>query len=167
MISKQMNDELNQQINRELYSAYLYQAMSAFAGFKGYKGTANWFAVQAKEELGHVTRFYDYINSQGGQVIFDAIDKPPSEFESVRSMFDDSLEHERMITSCVNRLTDLAVEEKDHATQIFLEWFVTEQVEEEESVNDIISSLELAGPAGLFFVDKELASRTFKPAPAN
>ena len=165
MLNKRMVKELNKQINNELYSAYLYLSVSAHSTFIGLKGFANWFMVQYQEEMVHVMKIYDYVNDQGGQVKLMAVAEPPAEFGSPLDMFEKTLKHERFITKCINDLVDLAVKEKDHATNIFLQWFVTEQIEEEANDNDIISKLKLVGKEGngLFMIDKELAARVFTP----
>ena len=161
MIGDKMAQALNDQIREELYSAYLYTAMSANAKYTGMDGTAAWFAAQAREEVGHAGKIYGYLNTQGRQVVLQAIEQPPSEFESVHSMFEGALKHEQHITGCINKLVDLAREENDHATGNFLQWFVNEQVEEEESVNDVLAKLDLAkGAVGaLFMIDRELGQR--------
>jgi len=166
MLNKRMVKALNEQINKELYSAYLYLSMSAHSTFIGLKGFANWFMVQYQEEMVHVMKIYDYVNDQGGQVKLMAVAEPPAEFGSPLDMFEKTLKHERFITKCINDLVDLAVKEKDHATNVFLQWFVTEQIEEEANDNDIISKLKLVGKEGngLFMVDKELAARVFTPS---
>jgi ferritin len=168
MISKKMTEALNQQINAELYSAYMYMAMSSFAAFKGYRGAANWFFIQTQEELSHAQKFYNYVNSVGEHAVMQAIEAPPAKYDSLTAMFEATLEHEKKVTALINGLADLAVEEKDHATEIFLQWFVSEQVEEEESVNEILGQLGLAGETGggLFMIDKELGARTFTPPAA-
>ena len=165
MLNKRMVKALNKQINNELYSAYLYLSMSAHSTFIGMKGFANWFMVQYQEEMTHAMKIYDYVNDQGGQVKLMAVAEPPAEFGSPLDMFEKTLKHERFITKCINDLVDLAVKEKDHATNIFLQWFVTEQIEEEANDNDIISKLKLVGKEGngLFMIDKELAARVFTP----
>lgn len=169
MLSEKMIEALNKQINKEMYSAYLYMSMSAHSTYIGLKGFANWFMVQYQEEMTHAMRIYDYINDQGGQVKLAAIEQPPAEFKSPLDMFEKTLEHEKFITGCINELVDLAIEEKDHATEIFLQWFVTEQIEEEGNDNDIISKLKLVGEKGngLFMIDKELAARIFTPLTAS
>lgn len=165
MISEKMATELNEQIREELYSAYLYQAMSSYASFIGLEGVANWFRIQTKEELTHVLRFYNYVGSQGRHAILKGIDEPQATFDSAVAMFEAALEHERHITGRVNHLSNIAVEEKDHATEIFLQWFVSEQVEEEENASRVLAQLKLAGTegGGLFMIDRELAQRTFNP----
>lgn len=165
MISKQMTAAINKQINAEIYSAYLYISMSSYSTLKGLKGTANWLFIQAQEEMTHALRMYQYVNSQGGHAVMSAIDQPPSEFESLKKIFEDTLEHEKKVTAMINDLMNLAVKEKDHATEVFLQWFVNEQVEEEENANDVLARVNLAGEQGngLFMVDNELAARMFVP----
>jgi len=165
MLSERITEALNKQINNEIYSAYLYLSMSAHSTFIGLKGFANWFMVQYQEEMVHAMKIYDYINAQGGQVKLMAVAQPPTEFGSPLEMFEKTLEHEKFVTKCINDLVDLAIEEKDHASNIFLQWFVTEQIEEEANDNEIISKLKLVGKEvnGLFMIDKELAARVFTP----
>jgi len=164
MIGKKMESALNEQVNRELYSAYLYMSMSSFSDRIGLKGFANWFMVQYHEEMLHAMKIYEYIMRQGGKVKLMNLQEPPSEFDSPLDMFEKTLAHERFITKSINDLVDLAIAERDHATQIFLQWYVTEQIEEEENDNDIIAKLKLVGTGtennnGLFLLDKELATR--------
>ena len=169
MLSEKMIDALNKQLNKEIYSAYLYLSMSAHSTFIGLKGFANWFMVQYKEEMMHAMKIYDYVNNQGGQVKLVAIAQPPTEFGTPLDMFEKTLEHEKFITKCINDLVNLAIEEKDHATNIFLQWYITEQIEEEANDNEIISKLKLVGKEGngLFMLDKELAARVFTPPPTS
>lgn len=161
MLSKKMESALNEQINREMYSAYLYMAMSADSTFKGLKGFANWFMVQYHEEMLHAMKMYEYVTRQGGSVRLKAIEEPPATFASAMDMFQQTLKHEQFVTQCINDLSNLAVQEKDHASQVFLQWYVSEQVEEEENDNDVIAQLKLVGSdtAGLFMLDKEMAAR--------
>lgn len=168
MLSKKLCDALNKQLNNELYSAYLYLSMSSYAGSIGLKGSANWFMVQYQEEMAHAMKFYNYINSRGEHVALAAIAAPPAEFSNLLDMFEQTLKHEEFITSSINELTDLALSEKDHATNIFLQWFVTEQIEEEENDRDIIGKLKLIGDngQGILMLDNELATRVFVPPPA-
>ncbi|UCF58837.1 MAG: ferritin [Candidatus Bathyarchaeota archaeon] len=165
MLSKRMVKALNKQINNEFYSAYLYLSMSAHSTFIGMKGFANWFMVQYQEEMTHVMKIYDYVNDQGGQVKLMAVAQPPAEFGSPLEMFEKTLKHEKFITKCINDLVNLAIEEKDHATNIFLQWFVTEQIEEEANDNEVLSKLKLVGEEGngLLMIDRELAARIFTP----
>ncbi len=161
MLSKKIEEALNEQMNREMYSAYLYMSMSSFCTNKGLKGFANWFMVQYHEEMLHAMKLYEYINHQGGRAVLKAIQQPPSEFESPLDMFTKTLEHEQFITKSINERMELAIAEKDHATQIFLQWYVTEQVEEEGNDNEIISQLQIIkeNPQGLLMLDRELAAR--------
>lgn len=161
MISDKMRDAINKQINSELYSAYLYLAMSAEAELKGYKGTAKWFQVQFQEEMGHAMKFKSYLLEQGAEVDFGAIAKPAAGYESVLAMFEATLKHEQSITRSINGLMDVAMKEKDYATQILLQWYITEQVEEEANDNDIIVMLKMAGSStgALLMLDKQLGKR--------
>lgn len=165
MISTKISEALNTHLNLELYSAHLYLSMSSYAGFIGLKGTANWFMVQYQEEMVHFMKFYCYINSQGEHVRLGPHQAVPAEFSSFIDLFEKTLVHEQSITRCINELTDLALEEKDHATRIFLQWFITEQVEEEENDREIIAKLKLIGDngQGLLMLDNELATRVFVP----
>jgi ferritin len=165
MLSEKMTDALNNQLNKEIYSAYLYMSMSAYSSYSGLKGFANWFMVQYQEEMVHAMKIYDYIDNQSQQVKLVAINQPPTEFESPLDMFEKTLKHEQFVTKSINDLVDIAISEKDHATNIFLQWFVTEQIEEEGNDNDIISRLRIVGEDGngLLMVDKELSARVFTP----
>jgi len=161
MLNKKMAQALNEQVNREMYSAYLYMSMSACSNKMGLKGFANWFMVQYHEEMFHAMKIYEYLQRQGEDIKLEAIKTPPSEFKSQLDMFTQTLTHEQYITSALNELMDLAISKKDHATKIFLEWYITEQVEEEENDNDIIAELKLIGddPHALLMLDRELAAR--------
>lgn len=161
MISKKMIDAINGQINKEMYSAYLYMSMSTHCNSVGLKGFANWFMVQYHEEMVHAMKFFEYIQRQGGLVELKAIAQPPATFASPMDMYQKTLEHEQFITKSINELIDLAISEKDHASQIFLQWYVTEQIEEEENDNDIIVQLKMIGTSmeGLYMLDKQLATR--------
>ena len=168
MLSEKIQDALNQQINRELYSAYVYQAMSAHASNEGLKGVANWFSVQMQEELAHAQKLYDFVLSRGGKVKLLAIAAPPSNFDSVLSVFETALEHERELSGNVSALMTLARNEADHATEILMQWFVTEQVEEEDVARDLVDKFKLVGGhgEGLYLIDQELASRKPEAPPA-
>ncbi|RNC71070.1 MAG: ferritin [Desulfuromonadales bacterium] len=165
MLSKNMSTALNRHLNTELYSAHLYLSMSSYASSIGLKGAASWFMVQYQEEMVHFMKFYTYLNSQGEHVSLGPLDAPPGEFKSLLDMYEGTLKHEMFITRCINELTELAVTEKDHATQIFLQWFVTEQIEEEENDREIIGKLKLVGDNGygLLMIDSELGARVFTP----
>lgn len=162
MISKKMETALNEQINREMYSAYLYMAMSADATDKGLDGFARWFMVQYHEEMFHAMKFYEYVTDQNARPVLKAIQEPPKEFKSIQDMFEKTLEHEQYITKSINDLVDLAIEEKDHATRSFLNWYVDEQVEEEKNDHEILAKLAMISGgqgSGLYMLDKELGSR--------
>ncbi len=161
MISEKITQALNEQVNREMYSAYLYMSMSAHCNQVGLKGFANWFMVQYHEEMLHAMKIYEYIQRQGAEITLAAIKAPPAAFASPMDMFTQTLAHEQFITRSINDLMELAILEKDHASQIFLEWYVTEQVEEEENDNDIIAQLKFIkdNPQGLMMLDRELAGR--------
>ncbi|WP_320171524.1 ferritin [Maridesulfovibrio sp.] len=165
MSNKVLEKALNEQLNAEFYSSYLYLSMSAYFSDIGLSGFANWMRVQAQEEQFHALKFYDYINERGGRVILSSIDSPQTEWESPLDCVKGVLEHEKKVTSLINNLVDLAITEKDHATNIFLQWFVTEQVEEEDSVNEVLNKLKLIDGKGngMFILDKELALRVFTP----
>lgn len=169
MLNTEMAAALNKHLNIELYSAQLYLSMSSYANSIGLKGAATWFMVQYQEEMLHFMKFYQYINSQGEHVTLGPIDAPPAEFASLLQMFEKTLEHEMFITRCINDLAELAVRQKDHATQIFLQWFVTEQIEEEENDREIIGKLKLVGDNGygLLMIDNELGARVFTAPPAD
>lgn len=154
---------INEQIKNEFYSAYMYLAMSAYFADTGLPGFANWMRIQAKEEITHATKMYDYILSRGGKVSLKAIDAPPASWKNPLDAMQAGLKHEKFVTTCLNNITDLAVKEKDHASQIFLHWFVTEQVEEEQSFTDIVNSLKLikGEGQGLLMMDRELQARVF------
>ncbi len=161
MLSPKMQDALNAQLNAETFSAYLYFSMAAYFESIGLKGFATWMEAQATEELVHAKKFYDFINERGGRVKLAAIEAPQTEWDSPKAAFEGALQHEQYITSRINELAAIAEEEKDRATMIFLQWFVTEQVEEEASVGEVLDKLKLVenAPNGLFMIDRELASR--------
>ena len=163
MISKKMEKAFNDQVNAEFYSAYLYLSMKAYFESLDLKGFANWMQCQTQEELFHGMKIYGQINERGGRVNLSAIEKPPFEWKSPLDAFHAALNHEQKVTGLINNLVDLALKEKDHASNIFLQWFISEQVEEEDSVHDIIQKLKLMGdaPGGLFMIDKELAARVY------
>ena len=163
MIDEKMQEALNKQLNAELYSSYLYLSMSAYFQSVNLSGFANWMRVQAQEELAHALKFYDYVNERGGRVVLPAVDEPPSEWDSPLAVFEHVYEHEQKVTGLINKLVDLAVKARDHATNNFLQWFVSEQVEEEASADEVLQKLKLVGDdaSGLFMIDQELAQRVF------
>jgi len=162
MLSKKMEAAINGQLNKEMYSAYLYMGMSAYADAKGLKGIAHWFMVQYHEEMVHAMKFFEYLQDQGNEVQLDQIAKPAGVFTTALSLYEAALEHERFITRSINELVDIAIEDHDHATKTFLDWYVTEQIEEEKNDVDIIQILRMIGDntGALYLYDKELAART-------
>ena len=161
MVSEAMEKALNAQFNAELYSGYLYLAMAAYFEDNDYSGFAAWMRVQADEELEHGMKFYDYILRRGAKVNIEAIAKPETEWESPLAAFEQALSHERYVTSLINDLVALAREEKDFATDNFLQWFVEEQVEEEENAMELVAKIKLAdGDNRLIYeLNKELGAR--------
>jgi ferritin len=168
MITKRMEDALNEQIKNELYSSYLYLAMAAWFNDKNLNGFSHWMRMQAKEEDLHAMKFYDYVLDQGARVDLRAIEGPPMDFASVSGVFEKTLEHERKVTALIHNLVNIAREEKDVATEIFLQWFVTEQVEEEATADEILQQVKLVkeSGSGLLMIDRQLATRVFTPPPA-
>ena len=161
MLSKKMEDALVGQINKEMHSAYIYLSMSAESAAMGLKGFASWFMCQYHEEMFHAMKLYEYVQNQGGKIVLAAIEEPPRNFKSALDMFEKTLAHEQYMTKNINDLLELAIEARDHATQITLHWYVTEQVEEEDTVNDIIAKLKLIGgdANALLTIDKDLGAR--------
>lgn len=163
MLKKKIQKALNEQINAEMYSAYLYLSMESYFQSISLAGFANWMRGQVQEELSHAMKFYDFVGERGGRVVLDTIKKPVSTWESPLAAFEHILQHEQLVTGLINDLVDLAEKERDHATRIFLQWFVTEQVEEEATVGEIVDKLKLTrdNPSGLFFLDAEMGKRVF------
>ncbi len=161
MISPKMAAAINAQITREFYSAYLYLAMANDAMDKGFKGVANWFTVQFKEEQTHALKFSNYLQEQGAKVTLAAIDKPATTWADVVAMFKDAQAHEQKVTAWINELVDVAVSEKDYATQNTLKWFVDEQVEEEANLTDVLWTLDMCGGSkgALYMADKKFGKR--------
>lgn len=168
MINKRMQDAINEQIKFELYSANLYLSMSAYIEGKNLKGIAHWLRVQYEEETFHALKLYDYLKNREGQVIIQSIDAPPSEFGTPLETFEKVLEHEQHVTAGINKLYKIAIEENDFAAQIFLQWFVNEQMEEEASASEVIGKMKLIGDRGvdLLYLDTELSARVFVPPAA-
>ncbi len=161
MLTDKMQKALSGQMNAELYSSYLYLSMNAYFKSVNLDGFANWMYYQAQEELEHAMKFYDFICQRGGRVQLAQIEAPPSEWNSPLAVFEDTLAHEQKVTGLINDLVEIANKERDHASQIFLQWFVSEQVEEEDSVGGVLEQLKLMGEAkgGLFMMDREMAKR--------
>ncbi|MCS7121381.1 MAG: ferritin [Archaeoglobaceae archaeon] len=162
-ISEKVLKALNAQLNREIYSAYLYLSMSAYFESINLKGFSNWMRVQWQEELVHAMKFFDYITSRGGRVELYGIETPPKEWKSPIDVFEFALNHEKNVTSRINELVELSMAEKDYATLNMLRWFIDEQVEEEKSFEEILIKLRFVGSdaRALFFLDAELAKRKF------
>ena len=168
MISKRLEEAINAQINAELWSAYLYLSMSAYCQDKGYTGIANWFAIQFKEEQDHAQIFYNYLVSRGGRVLLQPIAAVETEWASPLAAFEATYEHEQKVTSLINNLMHIAVEEKDFASQSRLQWFIDEQVEEEENALDIINKMRMldGNSYGMYMLDQELGARVYTtPSP--
>ena len=168
MLSKNLHDAINEQINAELWSAYLYLAMSLDAENKGYKGVANWFYVQFKEEQDHARIFMNYLNSRDAKVTLLPIEEVPATWDSVLDMYKQTLEHEKKVTSLINNLAYIANEDRDFASINRLNWFIDEQVEEEEAARDMIAAVEAVegNKYGMYMLDKELAARVYTtPSP--
>ena len=163
-MNKKIEKAINGQINAEFYSAYLYLSMAAYLDSLKLPGFANWMKVQAKEEMLHAMKFYDFVYAQGGTVALTAIDRPPVKFKSALDVAEQTLAHEKKVTGLINGLYKLALEEKDHAFQSLLKWYIDEQVEEEENATMLIDKAKLAGDKvqRLNMLDKELAGRKFK-----
>lgn len=167
MISDKIQDAFNKQIVAELYSSYLYLSMSAYFESINLKGFAHWMRCQVQEEIVHAMKFYSFVNERGGTVKLGGIDAPPITWASPLAAFQDAYAHEQKVTGLINSLVDLAMGERDHASNAFLQWFVTEQVEEEASADEVIKKIQLAGEqgGGMFMLDRELATRVFTPPP--
>jgi ferritin len=167
MLNPKVEKALNTQINAEIYSSYLYLSMSAWCEPIGLKGFANWMRVQAQEELVHAMKFYNYVCERGGAVKLTAIAAPPTEWQSALDLFESTYAHEQKVSGLINDLVNLAIEEKDHMTNNMLQWFVTEQIEEESSASTIAQELKLMGDTkgSLFMIDRELGTRVFVPPP--
>lgn len=156
-----MLQELNQQLNRELYSAYLYLSMSAWFTQQNYSGFALWMKLQSKEEFEHAMKFYHYIHSRGGKVELEQIQKPKNSWQSPLEAYEDTYKSEQEVTQHIHNLVKLAKEENDYATEVFLQWFVSEQVDEEAAADEIVQQLKMIGdsPQALFLIDKKAGKR--------
>ena len=161
MASEKMINELNDQLQAEMFSSYLYLSMSAYFSDINLQGCATWMSIQSQEEYAHAIKFYQYILDIGGKVELGAIEKPEDSWDSAQAVFEEALKHEKYVTSRIHKLVDLALEEKDHATNGFLQFFVTEQVEEEATATEIVEKFKMVGDhmQGIFMLDKELGAR--------
>lgn len=166
MLKEAVEKSLNDQINAEFHSAYLYLSMSAYFEHNGLAGFANWMKVQFEEEQTHAMKFFHYVNERGGMVKLAPIPEVPVGFDGVIDVFEKTLEHEQMVTGRINDLMDIAIDERDHATKSFLQWFIDEQVEEEAGVEEILNNLKLINGdgQGLLMMDREMATRKFVDA---
>jgi ferritin len=168
MLIKKIEESFNKHLNAEIYSSYLYLSMSAYFESTNLKGLASWMKIQAQEEMVHAMKFYDYIIERGSKVKLTEINSPETTWESPEAVFKQVCEHERMVTGLINNLVDIAIQERDHASHFFLQWFVTEQVEEEVVLEEVLAKIKLAGnqTGSLYMFDKELGQRVFTaPAP--
>jgi ferritin len=161
MLSQAMQDAINDQVKHEFYSAYLYLAMSAYCESVNLPGFAHWMRLQSQEELSHGLKLFDHVHERGGRARLHAIDQPPDDFRSPLDIFQKSLEHEQKVTGMIHRLYALAVKENDYAAQVLLQWFITEQVEEEKNAGQIVEQLKLIGDQGaaVLMLDRQLAAR--------
>ena len=161
MISKKMADRINEQINKEIYSAYLYLAMSARMNEAGFKGVGNWLLIQYHEEMFHSMKFFNYLQDQGAPVQMRPIAAPEFKETAVKDLFQHVLEHEKGVTKSIHEIMAMAIEEKDYATQILDQWYVDEQIEEEKNVTEILQTIEVVGnaPQGIFLLNIELGKR--------
>jgi ferritin len=161
MISQTIQGAINDQIKHEFFSSYLYLSMSAYFETLSLPGFASWMRVQSQEEHEHAMKFFDFLNDRGGSVELQALDQPAGEFQSPLDVFEQALAHERKVTSLIHRLYELALKESDYATQTLLQWFITEQVEEEKNAGQIVEQLKMTGgePSALLLLDRDLAGR--------
>ncbi|MBN1885860.1 MAG: ferritin [Candidatus Krumholzibacteriota bacterium] len=168
MIRKKVRDAFNQQIQHEMFSAYLYLSMASYFHEQGFDGMGQWMRVQAMEEMEHAMKFFDHIHERDGKVELLAIEKPENVWASPLDAFKAALKHEQFITGKIEALVTLANAEKDYASKSMLQWFVDEQVEEESNASRNVQLLEMAGKAGhaLLMIDRELGSRTYTMPPA-
>ncbi|HMS64116.1 MAG TPA: ferritin [Ignavibacteria bacterium] len=166
MLTKKLQQALNDQINKEFFSEYFYLSMSAYLESIEMEGFANYFNIQAQEEHFHAMKMFNFVHDKGGRVILQALEKPDSEFKSVLNTIEEALKHERYITKSINDLMDVAIKENDHSVKSFLEWYVDEQVEEESTMSKLIAKLKLINGEGLglMTIDNELSKRTFTPS---
>ncbi len=160
-MNKRIEDAINEQLNFEIESAHIYLAMNGFVATLGLEGFVQWFDVQYQEELAHAKKFMNYINERGGRVIVKGFENPRIEYKSLQEVFEVALEHEYEVTKRINSIMKIAHEESDYATVSFLQWFIDEQVEEEDSFSTMIDKIKLVKDAGLYILDKEVGTRVF------
>lgn len=161
MLSQALQKAINDQIKNELYSAYVYLSMSAYLETVHLSGASRWMRLQSREEASHAMKLFDFVLERGGRVVLQAIEQPPQKFKSPLDAFQQALEHERKVTGMIHRLYDVATKERDYATQVMLQWFIEEQVEEEKNAGDVVEQLKMIKdePAALFMLDKQLGER--------
>ena len=161
MLSKKLEKAINDQIAFEFYSSYTYLAIAAYLETLDFGGIASFFAKQAEEEIGHGMKFYNYVNEKGGIVRLDAIDKPKETYKDLVEIFETALAHEELVTKKINNIMDIAIEEKDYATRYFLDWFVEEQVEEEDTMRNLLTRVKRCknDPSDAYILDKQLGER--------
>lgn len=161
MIGKPMQDAMNEQINKELFSSYLYLSMTAYFEERNLSGFAHWMRMQADEERGHAMKFYDFIIERGGRVMLKGIDTPKTEWSSSLEVAQEVAEHEAKVTASIYALYELALQEKDYPAQVMLQWFINEQVEEEKNAAEIVANLKLIEDRGtaVLMLDKQLGKR--------
>ncbi len=156
MLSTKMLQILNEQVAKEVYASHLYMAMASWAENEGLAGIADWFYAQSEEEREHMLKFIRYVNERGGHAEVPLVEKPPKDFPGVKEAFDAALDHEKMVSAAINDIAALAFDEKDFATHNWIQWFIEEQREEEDSVQSIIDKLELLGKHGLYVFDRDI-----------
>lgn len=163
MLNEKLEKAFSEQINKELYSEYFYLAMQAYLAQLGLKGFVNWMSIQVKEERAHAMGLFNYVYERGSKVYLETIEKPKTQWNSVVEVFKDVLEHEKYVTSLINKLYDVAQEAKDRAAMLYLDWYIKEQVEEENSAQDILTQLEMIGEdsCALLALDEKLMARVF------
>lgn len=161
MIGKKMQQAISDQITAEFYSSYLYLAMSAWCETQNLKGFAGWMRMQSEEEKEHAFKLFDYLVNRGGSVMLGALEAPPGDFDSVQDVFEKTLAHEKEVTASIHKLNEMAMQEKDYATSTHLQWFITEQVEEEASAEDILNQIKMVEgrPGSLFYIDRHVGKR--------
>ena len=162
MLTEAVQNALNDQIQKELYSSYIYLSMAAYFETENLPGAANWMRIQHQEELAHAMKFFDYINDRAGRVQLQALGQPPLTFASPLAVFEEALAHERKVSKSIHDLYALAVQENDYPTQSMLQWFINEQVEEEKAAGDIVAQIKMIqdSPAAMYMLDQEFAART-------
>jgi len=156
MLTEKIEEILNRQVEREGYSSLLYLSMASWAENSGYPGIAQWLYAQSNEELEHMLKFIHYINDRGGKAVIPGLETPPNEFESVQALFEAVLKHEQFVSQSINEIVTACIEEQDHTTNNWVQWFVTEQIEEESSVQELLDKPVLVGDHNLYMFDRDI-----------